>query len=42
MKMRKLNEGSVEKVVQKGDFLYFITKDDRVKPLEAQCTNISS
>lgn len=30
-----INNGNVEKTVQKGEFLYFVTKDGQDKPLES-------
>lgn len=34
-----MNDNNIEKVVQKGDYLYFISKDGRDKPLEQNCNN---
>lgn len=32
-----MNESNVENVVQKDNFLYFVAKDAKDKPLESQC-----
>jgi hypothetical protein len=32
-----MNDNNIEKVVQKGDFLYFISKDNRDKPIDQHC-----
>ena len=34
---KRISDGSVEKVVQKGDYLYFLTKDDKDKPIDNAC-----
>ena len=34
---KKMNENNIEKVIQKGNYLYFVTKDGKDKPLEDHC-----
>ncbi|CDW80850.1 transcription factor jumonji [Stylonychia lemnae] len=34
VQQKRMNDNNIEKVVQKGDYLYFISKDGRDKPLE--------
>jgi len=33
--LKKVNDSSLEKVVEKDNFLYFVTKDGKDKPLES-------
>ena len=33
-------DNNIDKVIQQGDFLYFVTKDGKDKPLDAHCKNI--
>ena len=35
--LKKQNDSNIERVVQKGDYLYYITKDGKDKPLESHC-----
>jgi len=34
---KKVNDNNIEKVVQKGNYLYFVTKDGKDQPLESHC-----
>lgn len=34
---KAINNGCVEKTVQKGEYLYYVTQEGRDKPLESQC-----
>jgi hypothetical protein len=34
---KKQNDNNIEKVIQKGEYLYFVTKDGKDKPLESHC-----
>lgn len=37
-----MNENNIEKVIQKDNYLYFVTKDGKDKPLEDHCNTYIS
>lgn len=37
MKKGQTNGGSIEKIVNKGSYMYLMSKDNKDKPLESNC-----